>query len=269
MEAKLDKVLSAIQPLTNKIDSLESKLSIFEHKYDTLNEKILEQDETITVSENRFKKKVDEADYFNLLKRIEDIEKEVLLRESYGKRLNLVIHGLKEKNGLNKETKTKTREIFDNFVVEGFQLDTEKITLVDIHRLSQHQITKNGKRVTRPIIIKLANAMDKHYIMKNVKHLKTYNESLNQTTFEPGTSFRAKSMTKSDVFITDHLPQKFYEQKWISWLNLRAAGCWRSNPMGVFLTARTAYSLMIKKLILDSLINFFHYFLQVCKPMSR
>ena len=92
-------------------------------------------------------------------------------------------------------------------------MDPEKITLVDIHRLPQHQITKNGKRVTRPIIIKLANALDKHYIMKNVKHLKTYNESLNQTTFEPGTSFRAKSMTKSNFFITDHFPQKFYEQK--------------------------------------------------------
>ena len=120
--------------------------------------------------------------------------------ESYSKKLNLVIHGLEEKNGLNKETKFETREIFDDFVVEGLQLDPEKITLVDIHRLSQHQITKNKKRVTRLIIIKLANALDKHCIMKNVKHLKTYNESLNQTTFEPGTSFRAKSMTKSNVF---------------------------------------------------------------------
>ena len=99
--------------------------------------------------------------------------------------------------------KSKTREIFDNFVVEGLQLDPEKIMLVDIYRLPQHQITKNGKRVTRPIIIKLANALDTHYFMKNVKHSKTYNESLNQTTFELGTSFRAKSMTKSNVLITD------------------------------------------------------------------
>ena len=79
MEAKLDKVLSVIQALTNRIDSLESKLSNFEHKYDTLNEKILEQDETITVLENLIKKKVDQADYFNLLKRIEDLEKEALV----------------------------------------------------------------------------------------------------------------------------------------------------------------------------------------------
>ena len=87
---------------------------------------------------------------------------------------------------MNKKTNTETREIFDNFVVEGLQLDPEKISLVDIHRLPQHQITKNAKRVTRPMIIKLANALDKHYIMKTVTNLKTYNKSLNQTTFEPG-----------------------------------------------------------------------------------
>ena len=49
--------------------------------------------------------------------------------------------------------------------------------------------------------------------MKNIKHLKIYNESLNQIILESGTSFRAKSMTKSNVFIADHLPQKLYEQK--------------------------------------------------------
>ena len=43
MKAKLDTVLSAIQALTDRIDSLESKLSNFEHKYDTLNEKFLSQ----------------------------------------------------------------------------------------------------------------------------------------------------------------------------------------------------------------------------------
>ena len=48
MEAKLDKVLSAIQALTDRIDSLISKLSNFKHKYDTSNAKILEQDEIIT-----------------------------------------------------------------------------------------------------------------------------------------------------------------------------------------------------------------------------
>ena len=117
---------------------------------------------------------------------------------------------------MNKKTKSETREILDNFVVEGLRLDPEEITLFDIHRIPQHLIAKNGKRVTRPIIIKLANALDKHYIMKNVKHLKTYNELLNQTTFEPGTSFRAKSMMKRNSFIADHLPQKFYEQKLIS-----------------------------------------------------
>ena len=49
--------MSANQDLTDKIDSLESKLSNFEHKYDTLNEKIFEQDDVYKALENRVKKK--------------------------------------------------------------------------------------------------------------------------------------------------------------------------------------------------------------------
>ena len=40
----------------NWIDSLESKLSNFEYKYDTLNEKILELGKVITALKNRIKK---------------------------------------------------------------------------------------------------------------------------------------------------------------------------------------------------------------------
>ena len=36
---------------------------------------------------------LDQADYFNLLNRIEDLEKEALLRESSSKRLNFVSAG--------------------------------------------------------------------------------------------------------------------------------------------------------------------------------
>ena len=57
MKAKFYKVLSAIQALTDRIDTLEFKLSNFEHKYDTQNEKILEQNEAITALENWIKKK--------------------------------------------------------------------------------------------------------------------------------------------------------------------------------------------------------------------
>ena len=48
MEAKLDKVLKAIQELTTRIDGLEAKLDKFELKYETLNEKFNEQAERIT-----------------------------------------------------------------------------------------------------------------------------------------------------------------------------------------------------------------------------
>ena len=44
---------------------------------------------------------MDQTDYYNLLKRIEDLEKEALLQEPYSKKLNLAIHGLKEKKWLD------------------------------------------------------------------------------------------------------------------------------------------------------------------------
>ena len=172
MEAKLDKVLKAIQELTTRIDCLEAKLDKFELKYETLNEKFNEQAERLTDLKHQIDDKADQEDYDRLLKKIDKLEKEALMHESYSKRLNLLIHGLKEKKSTENETKLETCEIFNDFLLNGLRVDSTKIQLVDIHRLPQHPVSRSGKRVTRPIIIKLANAMDKQTIMANLKHLK-------------------------------------------------------------------------------------------------
>ena len=69
---------------------------------------------------------------------------------------------------------------------------------------------------------------------------------------------------KSNVFITDHLPQKFYEQKMNLMLELLEI-----EPDGEFLMAHTACSLMIKTLILNLCFNFFHYFFKSVSPSQH
>ena len=70
-----------------------------------------------------------------------------------------------------------------------------------------------GRRVTRPTILKLANAMDKQTILANLKHLKPYNEALKRFDLEAKTSYKTETMKPKKVFVTEHLPGKFYEQK--------------------------------------------------------
>jgi len=209
MEAKLDAVLTALKILTERIESLEYKFDNFENKFEKLNKKTEEQDDRITELEVAVQAKVGYKEYYELLGRIETLEKEALQWESYSKRLNLLIHGLNGKEDSNIwETKEQTTKIFNDFMIKGLQLDPATIPLIDIHRLPQHPIQKHDKAVTRPIIIKLANTMDKQTILKNLKNLKDYNND-RKLQFELS-SCREKAQ---QVYITEHLPKIFYYQK--------------------------------------------------------
>ena len=78
--------------------------------------------------------------------------------------------------------------------------DPMTIQLADYHRLPQTPVYKNGNRVNRPIIFKLTNAADKRRIFNNVKNLKSYNEN-------------RKEMSQGTVYITEHLPKLFQEER--------------------------------------------------------
>ena len=99
----------------------------------------------------------------------ETVEKESVLREAYSKRMKLLIHGLGEKEGSEWETREETEGIYDKFLSNALDLLPEKFPLIDIHRLPQHPVTKNGANITRPIIIKPANVMDIKIIMNSLK----------------------------------------------------------------------------------------------------
>ena len=125
-----------------------------------------------------------------------------LQREFYSKRLNLLTHGLDELGSSAWETKTQTLDIFNKFMTDGLGLDPKSISLVDIYGLPQRPIVKQGSNITRPIVIKLPTAMDKHTVMSNLKNLKVYN--LKKKVSFGNEHFHADSSHRnSSVFITD------------------------------------------------------------------
>ena len=97
-------------------------------------------------------------------------------------------------------------------MIDRLGLDPKSISLVDIHRLPQRPIVKQGSNITRPIVIKLATAMDKHTVMSNLKNLKAYNLK-KQVGFDNKHFHADSSHRNSSVFITDHLPKEFYKRK--------------------------------------------------------
>ena len=127
--------------------------------------------------------------------------------------LNLLIHGLDETTNTVWESKAETLATSNSFLKEGLDLDPNSITLMDAHRLPQRPIIKHGRRITRPIIIKLANAIDKKKIMTNLKHLKTYNEARRSVQDSNSSINLANQSMKRSIYVTEHLPKAFYEQK--------------------------------------------------------
>ena len=75
--------------------------------------------------------------------------------------------------------------------------------MADVHRLPQHLITRDGKRVTRPIICKLTSFADKNLIMSSLKNLKQYN-ARRQISMKDNFKY---------TFVTEHLPVALQQQK--------------------------------------------------------
>ena len=162
--------------------SLEEKLDKYDDNIAEFNERLAKQDNKIKNISNDLEEKVFLTDCHELRDRIARLEFErneanklELQRESYSKRLNYLIHGLEEVGSSAWETKTQTLDIFNKFMTDGLGFDPKSISLVDIHRLPQRPIVKQGSNITRPIVIKIAAAIDKHIVMSNLKNLKAYN----------------------------------------------------------------------------------------------
>ena len=85
------------------------------------------------------------------------------MKDSYSKRLNVLIHGLKKalaKPGEENlgESRADALMIFRRFLSEGLQIvKPSSISLVDIHRFPQRPSQVEFRKIkARPIIVKLA-----------------------------------------------------------------------------------------------------------------
>ena len=185
IEDKLDKVMFAIQDLkkdfNERLDKIEKRYQQFEN---ATNEKLAVMS-----------KRIEKLEKLQL-----DAQKEALMQESYNKRLNILIHGVEEDRNCAWETHENTLKKFDDFLTTALKIDSDDINVVDIHRLPQTPLRIRGKKVNRPIIVKLDSMMEKSKIFRNLKRLKSYNDL-------------RKLDNKSSIFVTDHLPKVFLEQK--------------------------------------------------------
>ena len=123
---------------------------------------------------------------------------EFLEKEIYGKRFNLLIHGIEE------DTESAWEIKFKQFLQNGIKIPNfHAVAVADVHRLPQYPITKNGKCIARPIIVKLTSYSDKNMIMRSLKNSKEYNEE-RKRTFGCETNY---------VYVTEHLPRELQQQK--------------------------------------------------------
>ena len=192
LEHKLDQILQKHDALEKKVDSFNTRIFKLENKIAALERNLTAKEETIDILEEKM-----EFEKFMI-----DYEKTAIMQESYNKRLNVLIHVIKEDEGYAWEKREVTVQKFKSSLNDGLNINPDGIELVDIHRLRQYRIKKNGKTMHRPIIVKLINTQDKNRIFRLAKNLKTYNETR-----------RSCNEYSPYVYVTEHLPAKFQEKK--------------------------------------------------------
>ena len=152
--------------------------------------------------------------------------------------MNILIHGIKEDDNKAWETRDETKAKFNNFVKEGLNIeDPNDIELVDIHRLPQHPVAKFGRRIHRPIIVKLLTIQGKRMIYKSVKNLKVYNDRL-----------KSEQKPQPYVYVSDHLPQSFENQRKVLLPYFREARKHKQKHSGKQKMENTVYTSMEKRL---------------------
>ena len=231
---QLSQIMNSISELSEKIDDLNCSMKELNTKICNIDEKFSNRCNKL---ETELKDKVNKTDFVMLEHKVKTLEcrisevlkcsdtqpnkteltslsdkvdsligaaeKEKLRSEAYSKRLNLLIHGIPENPNNVWETRATTHNYFQEFLYNGLNIsDPEKLQLVDIHRLPQRPIYKEGTKINRPIIIKLQSVDDKHWLFSRLKYLKEYNAAKKKENTEA-----------KPIYISEHLPKPYYEQK--------------------------------------------------------
>ena len=138
------------------------------------------------------------------------------------------------------EKRDRTIEKFEQFLQNGLKIaGPNDVEYVDIHRLPQHPVKRNGKTVYKPIIVKLLTMSDKNEIFKNAKNLKDYNNQLKEDNYNNPT-----------VYITEHLPHKFQQQRKLLLPQFKEAKKKKQKAVWKALNGNYTLFMTINKLIL-------------------
>ena len=137
---KLKSIESRIDNINEKFNDLTARFNEVETKFETTNEEIDSKlsDKADLKTVQQLNKKIAEL---SLL--IESYEKTKITQESYDKRLNILIHEVKEDSVSPWEKHETTVTKFQDFLKNGLKIDDpDKIEFVDIYRLPQHPVKK-------------------------------------------------------------------------------------------------------------------------------
>ena len=207
MNDKLDKILHSVENLTLRIDKLEKTIGLLSYgeRLDELegkfNTKFEEIDICLEDKAESSELEILQAKLATIEESIKEHERTAVMQESYEKRINILIHGIPEPNNSVWEIPIQTLGAIQSFMKDGLLIsDPLTIPLADYHRLPQRPEFRDGRKITRLIIIKLTNAPHEKRIFSSLKNLKDYSE-------------RRRTQNQSTVYVTDHLPKSFLEER--------------------------------------------------------
>ena len=193
IDVRISNIDKKLDNVSLRLDSLELE---FETKCHEIDEMKISKAEAASIKE--LKERIVFLETFKL-----NYENAKVMQESYDKRLNILVHGVKEDSDNAWEKRGRRIETFEEFLQNELKMaDPKDVEYVDIHRLPQHPVKRNGKTVHRPIIVKLLTTNDKNVIFKNAKNLKVYN---NQS--------KKENSTNPTIYVTEHVPHKFQQQR--------------------------------------------------------
>ena len=152
LEEKLSNVESTVHVLEAKLGSLEANQTKMEKKCQEFEEALcFQNDEFTRINADQISK------VGSIQTEVKDLEEKLLYLEAYGRRENLIFHGINEDTPGHEEN---TREIWAMFLKNNLGVtDPDSIEIQRIHRLP-----RRATSVPRPIIARFLRFADREHI---------------------------------------------------------------------------------------------------------
>ena len=143
-----------------KISQIEKRTKVLEDKTESLNFTLQNQNDII--------KDITETRLVNIDDKIQDVERNLLSLEVWGRKWNLVIRGIR---GTANESPTVTEDKVRNFFSHDLNLDTRNMIFAAVHRLPNVTVPQPGtlrENTTPNILVRFVNIHDREAVMQAV-----------------------------------------------------------------------------------------------------